>query len=382
MPKRAGSSLSIHVPAKPAVYPIFISQRGWLPLSDFCRSQFDNYEFVIISDSGIPAIHIDSFKESLKSFKGEKYLYSFPKGEKNKSLKSLTSIHEYLFEKNLGKKTLILALGGGVTGDIAGFVAATYKRGIPYIQIPTTLLSQIDSSIGSKTALNNRFGKNMIGAFHHPSAVFINLEVLQTLDERQYLNGIAECIKAGVIGDRELFIYMIMNYKEILQRKSNSLQFIIQHSLSVKQKLVEHDYYENHIRKVLNFGHTVGHALEKASEYKLLHGEAVALGMMIEAELLYETGKLDESDFRLIVKILRIYGLNGKKKDIKSINIKMLRNYLIQDKKRTGKGIPIIAIEKIGKTHVKSSQYIIDIDVDRIENVIEKVLSSIRTDNL
>lgn len=375
MPKRAGGSLIIRAPGIPANYPIYIADRGWNPLITFCRKKFSDYNYVLISDSGIPAIHIDSLKNALKhATEAGIYQYIFNKGEKNKSLKSLSLIHEFLFEKDQGRRIVVFALGGGVTGDLAGFAAATYKRGIPYIQIPTTLLAQVDSSIGGKTALNNKFGKNMIGVFYHPSAVFINLEVLETLNNRQYLNGMAECIKAGIVGDGMLFKFIMEHKKDVLMKNNTHLRFIVEHSLYVKKKYVEADYYEDNIRKALNFGHTVGHALEKASNYKLLHGEAVALGMMIEAQIIREKGKMNVKDVNSIFEILNLLGFQKNTKYIRTIDAKMLRVYLQQDKKRTGRGIPIVSISKIGKMPEKNSRFIIDTDIDDIINAVRTVI--------
>lgn len=370
------SDFKVHIPAESSEYPIFISTDGWNGLGEFCRHNFNDYHFVFVSDSGIPKKYLNQAQDEIKTDRDEPDIIFFMEGEQNKTYDTLVAIHNHLFERNIGKKTVILALGGGVTGDLAGFAAATFKRGIPYIQLPTTLLAQVDSSVGGKTAVNNQFGKNMIGVFHNPAAVFINISTLETLDHRHFLNGIAEVIKTAIIGDRILFDYLVENNEKILAKNLDAVSFIIHRSICVKKKIVEADPFEKGFRRILNFGHTAGHAVEKGSNYKLLHGEAIAIGIAVESELLYSKRKISTENYERIKGILELYGLDGKAVGGYKINISVVENSMQQDKKRQKKDVPVIAIEKIGKTSKMESGYIMQVDAEEILNVIKRYLLS------
>jgi 3-dehydroquinate synthase len=372
------SDLKIHIPGKSFEYPIFISTDGWNGLGEFCRHNFNDYNFIFVCDSGIPKKYIHQAQNEIRTNRDEPDVILFPEGEKNKTYDTLTAIHNHLFERNIGKKTVILALGGGVTGDLAGFAAATFKRGIPYIQMPTTLLAQVDSSVGGKTAVNNEFGKNMIGVFHNPAAVFINISTLETLDHRHFLNGLAEVIKTGIIGDRILFDYLVGNHERILAKNLDAVSFIIHRSISVKKKIVEADPFEKGFRRILNFGHTAGHAVEKASNYKLLHGEAIAIGIAVESELLYRKKKISTENYEKIKGILELYGMDSETAEGLKINDTIVESSIMQDKKRQKKDVPIIAIEKIGKTLKNENGYILQIEAEEILNAIKQYLSSIK----
>ena len=226
---------------------------------------------LIVTDSGVPDEHVDAVARSLK----RKSIFIFPAGEASKNFDTYRSICETLMDLSFTRKDAVIAVGGGVTGDMAGFAAATYMRGIDFYNIPTTLLSQVDSSIGGKTAIDLGRIKNIIGAFHQPKKVIIDPDVLSTLPERHLKNGLAEALKAGIIMDRELF--------EIFERgeAEEKIDEVIERSLLVKKRVVEEDEKETGLRKVLNFGHTVGHGIEASVPFgELYHGECVALGMI------------------------------------------------------------------------------------------------------
>jgi 3-dehydroquinate synthase len=370
------SDFTVRIPAESSEYPIFISTNEWNSLGEFCRYNFKDYNFVLVSDSGVPKKYVHQVRNEIRIDKDEPVVIFFPEGEKNKTYDTCKKIQNYLFERNLGKKTVILALGGGVTGDLAGFAAATFKRGIPYIQLPTTLLAQVDSSVGGKTAINNRFGKNMIGVFHNPAAVFINISTLETLDRRQFLNGLAEVIKTAIIGDQKLFEYLAENNEKILSKNPDAMSHLIHHSISVKKKIVEADPFENGYRRILNFGHTAGHAVEKASNYKLLHGEAIAIGISVESEMLYQKKKVSAENYEGIKGILELYGLDREIAGSCRINFNDIENSIQQDKKRQKKSISIIAVEKIGKTSKNENRYIMRVVLDEILNSIKRYLLS------
>jgi 3-dehydroquinate synthase len=218
-------------------------------------------------------------------------------GERYKCLETINLIFDWLLEKKHGRTTTLIALGGGVIGDMSGFAAACYQRGVPFIQIPTTLLSQVDSSVGGKTGVNHLLGKNMIGAFHQPSCVLIDVDTLNTLPDREYRSGLAEVIKYGIINDKLFFDWLSNNIDNLLNRDKDSLIYAIERSCSNKAQIVAEDETENGVRALLNFGHTFGHAIESWQEYSgLLHGEAVAIGSVIAAELSCQFGLLSSDE--------------------------------------------------------------------------------------
>ena len=375
MLRESARKFDVKVIDQSSSYPIYISYKGWSDLASLCEKQFPDHRFLIVTDSGIPDQYIETIMGILNSIDSSVDTIVIPRGERNKNIRNVDRIHNVMFKKNMGRNSILAALGGGVIGDLTGYTAAVYKRGISYIQLPTTLLSQVDSSIGGKTAVNNKFGKNMIGSFHHPSAVFINLASLETLERRHFINGLAECIKTGIVGDKTLFLFMMNNSRKILGGDKESLLFVIEHTLKFKQRIVEADYREKGIRAVLNFGHTVGHALERSSGYSLLHGEAVALGMMIESEILYKVGKLHKNDLRSIRDIIELYGFNEIGKLDRLTKSRKFGMSLMQDKKKMDQNIPLAAVEKIGKVSAENNSYTIKIKPDDFFSSVDEIAS-------
>jgi 3-dehydroquinate synthase len=235
--------------------------------------------------------------ESLAQARFEVHRFSIGDGERFKSLKTAESLLTFLIERRIERSDVIVALGGGVVGDLAGFVAATYLRGIRLVQVPTTLLGQIDSSVGGKTAVNHRLGKNLIGAFHQPSLVMIDPEVLRTLPQRQIQAGLYEAIKYGVISDRKLFIHIAKNVDALKKLDQHELEHVIASCCAIKARIVQRDERESGLRRILNFGHTVGHALEAITHYRrFLHGEAVGYGMRAASRISERIGWLASGD--------------------------------------------------------------------------------------
>jgi 3-dehydroquinate synthase len=238
------------------------------------------------------------------------YMVEIPDGEEYKSFETLKSIYDRLIEFGFDRGSLLLALGGGVVGDIAGFAAATYLRGIPFVQVPTTLLAQVDSSVGGKTGINHEKGKNLIGAFYQPGFVIIDTATLDTLPEREYLSGLAEVAKYGIVLDRSLFDFMSANPGKLLDRDKESLLRVIKRSCTIKAAIVEKDEKEAGVRAVLNYGHTIGHAVETLTCYKkYTHGEAVAIGMAQAAkfsEFMGFSGKAETEKIIMLLKALRL----------------------------------------------------------------------------
>jgi 3-dehydroquinate synthase len=265
--------------------------------------------FAIITDDRVAGLYGEKLCSSLSKHGLEAYLFSFPPGEPYKVRHTKELLEDRMFEKGLGRDTCVLALGGGVVTDLGGYVAATYCRGIPLIMIPTSLLGMVDASIGGKTGLNTDYGKNLIGSFYQPQKVFIDPAVLRTLPIKELKNGIVEMIKHGLIADTNYFEYLEQNSKEFLKLNPEILEKAILESCRIKQTIVEQDEKEKGKRHLLNFGHTIGHALEKVSHYSISHGEAVVIGLIVESYIAMQLGYLPKSAFERIRKMIKTYDI-------------------------------------------------------------------------
>jgi 3-dehydroquinate synthase len=236
-------------------------------------------------------------------------LVSFPAGEGSKSRRVRDEIEDGIIALGAGRDTVLVALGGGVVGDLVGFVAATFNRGIPHVQIPTTLIGMVDSAIGGKTGINHPVGKNLIGAFHQPAAVYIDVDHLKSLPPRHFASGLAEVVKCGVIADTRLFHALETRPDRVLKRDPDVMSRVIEACCRLKARVVMEDPRDSSRRKILNYGHTIGHALEILSEYSLTHGEAVAIGMVAEARIALRAGLLSEEAVERVTGLLTLLGL-------------------------------------------------------------------------
>lgn len=274
-----------------------------------------------------------------------------PDTEKSKDIKIAALVINDLAKFALKKRPFIIALGGGVVGDLSGFVASIYKRGIPYIQVPTTLLAQVDSSIGGKTAIDLSEGKNLVGAFYQPGLVLSDIALLKTLNRRQLSNGLAEAIKYGVIKDRGLFVYLEKNYKNIIKREEGALEYIVTACAKIKAGIVSLDEREEKgLRTALNFGHTIGHAIEAASGFnKYNHGEAVALGMLIASEISVKLNLIQDSLLKRIESLIANAGLPVR---IKSISVEGILSKYYHDKKFIGSKNRFVLLSGLGRTKI------------------------------
>lgn len=278
-----------------------------------------------------------------------------PDGEEYKDFFWTYHILSGLLERRLDRNSCLIALGGGVIGDITGFVASIYMRGIHFIQVPTTLLSQVDSSVGGKTGVNHMLGKNMIGTFYQPKLVWIDTDSLNTLPEREFLCGISEIIKYGIICDEELFSFMEQKRDKILKLDLSALKYIIRRSCEIKADVVSRDEREAGLRAILNFGHTIGHAIETETGYRrYLHGEAVAIGMHFEAALSEKMGLLSKSQVARIKSLLDAYGLPSELPS--DIDIDRLINHIKIDKKVEAEDLKLILPERIGKVIIERTK--------------------------
>ncbi len=288
-------------------YPIYIGQSA---LQDNGRliHHIGDCRPIIITNDTIEPLYLQGLLDSLAELNPLSFI--IPDGEQYKSLDWFEKISAFLLQNNCGRDTCLIALGGGVVGDLTGFVAACYQRGVPFIQIPTTLLSQVDSSVGGKTAVNHPLGKNMIGAFYQPQAVFIDTQSLRTLPKREFAAGMAEVIKYGLIYDTELFAYLEQNVENLQLLNEICLQHIIYRCCEIKALIVAEDEKEQGLRALLNLGHTFGHAIEAQMGYgKWLHGEAVATGMVLASRLASIRGDLTQQDVERIIAVIKQYNL-------------------------------------------------------------------------
>ena len=303
----------------------------------------------VITDSNVGKKFAKAALKSLSASGFEPVLLTVPAGEKSKSVSTVEKCYDQLAKHRLERKSFIVALGGGVVGDLAGFVAATYLRGIPFVQVPTTLLAQVDSSVGGKTGVNLKSGKNLVGAFYQPRLVLCDLDTLKTLPRREYISGLAEVIKYGIIYDAILFAQLERNLPKLLGRDSETLAAVVARCCEIKAEVVGQDETESGLRAILNFGHTIGHAIENSSGYgKFLHGEAISIGQVAAAKLSHKILGLPLHDAERIEKLFIAAGLPVKIK-LAAARRKKLFAAMRLDKKVSGGEVKFVLAEKIGK---------------------------------
>ncbi len=305
--------------------------------------------FVIVTDTTVEKLYGKKLQDAGVS------LFSIPPGEKSKTREQKERLEDLMLEKKLGRDTVMIALGGGVVTDLAGFVAATYLRGIPLVMIPTTLLGMVDASIGGKVGVNTKHGKNLIGAYYLPKLIIVDTELLDTLPEKELQNGFAEILKYGFIHSRELLEMEISDE-------------LIKKAIAIKKEIVALDPQEKGLRRILNFGHTLGHAIEVCSHYTLSHGEAVAIGMHLEAHLSAKLGFLKESDVAVITSQIKKRGLPLHLPQ----KLGAIMDALSLDKKSTRKQPRFVLLEKIGKVMSFEGEYCAPVDAKIVSAVLEE----------
>lgn len=300
----------------------------------------------IITDSNVSSLYGDEIMGILDGNCKKNVLFTFPAGEENKTLDTIKDIYTFLIQEKFDRKDLLIALGGGVTGDITGFAASTYLRGIDFVQIPTTLLAQADSSIGGKTGVDFDGYKNMVGAFYMPKLVYMNVGVLKTLDDRQFFSGFAEIMKHGLIKDGMFYEWLLEHMYEICDRDMDTLLEMVERSCNIKKLVVEKDPTEKGDRALLNFGHTIGHAIEKYKNFTLTHGECVALGAVAAAFISWKHEWLSKDEYYEIRDMFVPFNLPISIEDIDPQEILKLTK---SDKKMEGDSIKFILLKKVGK---------------------------------
>ena len=326
-------------------YPIYIGS-GLLSPKDLLARHIRSKQVVIVSNETIAPLYLDKVRAVLAEYQVEAVV--LPDGEQYKTLQHLEKIFDQLLEKKFSRNATLIALGGGVIGDMGGFAAACYQRGIAFIQIPTTLLAQVDSSVGGKTGVNHPLGKNMIGAFYQPQCVIADADVLDTLDDRQLSAGLAEVIKYGLIRDPEFLQWLEQNMPKLLARDKQALAYAIERSCANKAEVVGEDEFESGVRATLNLGHTFGHAIETGSGYgHYLHGEAVAIGTCFAADLSRRLGWLNDADVDRIIAIFKAANLPVTPPA--EMTTEQYVDLMAVDKKNVDGKIRVILLEAIGK---------------------------------
>ena len=324
---------------------------------------------VVITDSNVREKYAEPLQKYLNKHDLNVALLSFPAGEYYKSRQTKAQLEDELQSKQYGRDTCILALGGGVVTDLVGFLAATYCRGVPVIYLPTTLLAMVDASVGGKTGVNTPLGKNLIGTFTQPHAVCMDVSTLQTLPDHEWRNGIAEMIKHAVIADAKLYQQMQASQSLAALQNRADLLDLIQTNCMIKKSIVEGDEFEHHRRQLLNFGHTIGHAIETIEDYQISHGEAVAIGMLVEAHLAVQMGYLAQTILDHLHALLLSYGLPLQTKAFQDQALFM--QTLCLDKKSLLSVPQFVLLKDIGVPFVHAGRYTHPVEEGMLRKSIE-----------
>jgi 3-dehydroquinate synthase len=321
----------------------------------------------IISDDHVSALYTDEVENLLTQEFKNVFSYVFKSGEENKNLSTISDFYRFLTDHKFDRKSLLIALGGGVTGDMVGFLGATYLRGIRFIQVPTTLLSQVDSSIGGKTGVDFNGHKNLVGAFYQPELVYINTATLKSLPREQFSSGMGEVIKHGLIQDKQYLTYMIDEKEKIHALDHETISQLIKRSCEIKSAVVKEDEKENGIRATLNFGHTVGHAIERLKDFELLHGECVAIGMVAAAYISKTLGHITDEDYQLIKAVITLYHLPIS---VSGLSEDEIYEQMFYDKKTSHDTLNFILLNKMGGCYINSK-----LDQPIIMNAIHEIIT-------
>ena len=328
-------------------YPIVIGN-DLLGRAELIRPYINGQQVMVVSNTTIAPLYLQSLRSALTGLQYSEVI--LPDGEQHKNLNVLSRIYDQLLADKHNRTTTLIALGGGVIGDMTGFAAASYQRGVDFIQIPTTLLSQVDSSVGGKTGVNHPLGKNMIGAFHQPNCVIADIGTLDTLSDREFAAGLAEVIKYGLICDRDFYQYLLANIDGLVARDKSLLATAIFRSCENKARVVAADERESGIRAILNLGHTFGHAIETAQGYgNWLHGEAVAVGMLLAADLSARMGQINASEVETLKALLQKASLPIEPPNM---TVEQFLELMAVDKKVLDGQLRLVLLKSIGEAVV------------------------------
>ncbi len=361
--------INIHIKAyRNRSYSITIGSDLFPRIASETKRLTGAHTYIIVTDSNVERLYGEPLLDSLRAEGLVARLISFPAGERYKTRETKAQVEDAMLKFKAGRDSALIALGGGVVGDLAGFVAATYLRGIPYVQVPTTLVAAVDSSVGGKTAVDTPQGKNLIGAFHQPAAVFIDVSTIRTLPQQEVCGGLAEVIKYGVIKDASLFYYLEENISRVLELDTEAITYIIKRSCEIKGQVVEQDEREENLRKILNFGHTVGHAIENLFGYSMIHGEAISIGMAYEGRLALELGLWKEEELRRLTALIRKARLPLKPPQ--KVNPDELLEIMRLDKKSRKERIEMALPKAIGEMATRRGSYGIRVEEETIRRVL------------
>ena len=342
---------TIKVDLGPRSYPIYIG-KDFMEDADLLRPHIKGRQVVVVADENVAKLYLDSFCSNFRS-EFELLEIILPAGEINKNLESFSLIIDNALGAGLNRNATFIALGGGIVGDVTGFAAACYQRGVRFLQVPTTLLAQVDSSVGGKTGINHALGKNMIGAFYQPEAVLADVATLDTLSKREFVAGLAEVIKYGLIIDRRFYQWLLDNIELLLARDFSALTWAIRRSCELKAQVVSQDEREIGLRAILNLGHTFGHAIENSFGYGyFLHGEAVAIGLVMSSALSSKRGWIEESQVEILCDLLDKIGLPSKLPE--GVSPEDFMRVIALDKKSTDDGLRFILLRNVGEAVVAS----------------------------
>lgn len=346
-------------------YPIFIEDGIMENIGADIAKRDIAARYVVISDDYVASLYGSTLMASLKEAGVVAELITFPRGEASKNLQVFAELSSKLARMGMDRKSGLIALGGGVTGDLTGFLAATYMRGIPFIQVPTTLLSQVDSSVGGKTGVDIPEGKNLVGAFYQPKAVYIDTAVLTTLPVEELLGGVAEVIKYGVIRDFEFYCFLEKNLDAILELNPAVIQEMIHTCCRIKAEVVAEDEREADLRRILNFGHTIGHAVEAASDFSLIHGHAVAIGMVAALRLAVSSGLCKRKEAGRVATLIHTFGLPTEIPE--GMDRESIKAYIKTDKKSIAGSVFYVLPTTIGKVLITN-----ELTEQQIDDVLQK----------
>jgi 3-dehydroquinate synthase len=327
------------------IYDIILTDNYSLLYKELDKLETKNKKICIVSDSTVSNFYLNELIEITKNYANVVECFTFTAGEASKNLDTVYSLYEHLIRSNFDRKDILIALGGGVVGDLTGYTAATYLRGIKFIQMPTSLLAMVDSSIGGKTGVDFHAYKNMIGAFYQPKAVYMNLKTLSSLSDKQFYSGFGEIIKHGLIKDKCYYDWLKENCVSIKDRNMETLQEMVYRSCHIKREVVERDPKELGERALLNFGHTIGHAVEKLMNFDLLHGECVAIGMVAASYLSYIINNISKQELEDIISMIRSFELPVT---VSGIQAKEILRVTAHDKKMESGKLKFILLDQIG----------------------------------
>lgn len=352
-----GSIKKIQIDLKDNPYEIIIGSKLIDELPDILSNFLGRKNIYIICDEGIGSIILPKIRNVLDKSGYNVFVSLIPSGESSKNFKIVENTISELLDKGIERSDALIALGGGVIGDLTGFISSIIFRGIDFIQIPTTLLAQVDSSVGGKTAINVQQGKNLVGTFHQPKIVISDVSLLSSLPEREIKCGLAEIIKYSVLGDRNFFDWLVNNRNDLLNLNQEKLTLAVENSCSMKSKIVQNDEFEKGERALLNLGHTFGHAIEKhfSDTDLLLHGEAISIGMVFAAKFSSSHGELSQMECEELINLLKDYSLPTSLEDIDGkISQDEIMKLMKHDKKRINEKNTLILLKEIGKAYISN----------------------------